>query len=225
MRRWTGAFVLGLLLGAGVSVAQGPLTPLMNLRGRTDSNGYVIATLNVYAGQDGPLTPLSNLRGRTDSNGYLMLTVSGAIPPGSLASGSPADDAVIVGDSATAQTWRALTNCTDTGGNHLNYTAATNAFSCGTSSSGSGLTVGTTTITSGTTTRILYDNAGVVGEYTITGTGTVVAMQTSPSFTTPALGTPSAGVGTNLTGIPFTTGLTGVTGKGYIPVGSAANTF
>lgn len=49
---------------------------------------------------------------------------------------------------------------------------------------GGGLTIGTTTITSGTTTRILYDNAGVVGEYTITGTGTVVAMQTSPNFLT-----------------------------------------
>lgn len=48
----------------------------------------------------------------------------------------------------------------------------------------SGLTVGTTTISSGTTTRILYDNAGVLGEYTITGSGTVVAMQTSPTFVT-----------------------------------------
>lgn len=49
---------------------------------------------------------------------------------------------------------------------------------------GSGLTVGTTTIASGTSTRILYDNAGVLGEYTITGTGTVVAMATSPTFVT-----------------------------------------
>jgi len=51
---------------------------------------------------------------------------------------------------------------------------------------GGGITIGTTTITSGTTTRILYDNAGVVGEYTLTGTGTVVAMQTSPVFVTDA---------------------------------------
>lgn len=46
------------------------------------------------------------------------------------------------------------------------------------------LTVGTTAIGSGTTTRILYDNAGVLGEYTLTGTGTVVAMQTAPTFVT-----------------------------------------
>lgn len=46
------------------------------------------------------------------------------------------------------------------------------------------LTIGTTTITSGTNTRILYNNSGVVGEYTLTGSGTVVAMATSPTFVT-----------------------------------------
>lgn len=46
----------------------------------------------------------------------------------------------------------------------------------------SGITVGTTTITGGADTRILYDNAGVLGEYTITGTGTVVAMATNPTL-------------------------------------------
>ncbi len=45
------------------------------------------------------------------------------------------------------------------------------------------LTVGTTAITSGSPTRILYDNAGVLGEYAITGNGSV-AMGTSPQFTT-----------------------------------------
>lgn len=55
---------------------------------------------------------------------------------------------------------------------------------------GGGITIGTTTITSGTTTRILYNNAGVVGEYTLTGSGTVVAMQTSPTFAT-SITTPS----------------------------------
>ena len=56
------------------------------------------------------------------------------------------------------------------------------------SAAASGLTVGTSPIASGTTTRILYDNAGVLGEYTITGSGTVVAMQTSPSFVTSVIG-------------------------------------
>lgn len=71
-----------------------------------------------------------------------------------------------------------------------------------------GITIGTTTITSGTNTRILYDNAGVVGEYTITGTGTVVAMQTSPSFTTPSLGVATA---TTINKVAFTAPATGST--------------
>ena len=65
----------------------------------------------------------------------------------------------------------------------------------------SGITVGTTTITSGTNTRILYNNSGVVSEYTISGTGNV-AMTTSPTFVTPILGTPTSG---NLANCTFPT--------------------
>lgn len=74
---------------------------------------------------------------------------------------------------------------------------------------GGSLTVGTTSIASGVTTRVLFDNAGVLGEYVISGSGNV-AMTTSPVFTTPNLGTPSAATLTNATGLPLTSGVTGV---------------
>ena len=74
---------------------------------------------------------------------------------------------------------------------------------------GAGITVGTTTITSGTNTRVLYNNAGVVGEYVISGSGNV-AMTTNPAFTTPDLGTPSAATLTNATGLPISTGVSGL---------------
>lgn len=51
------------------------------------------------------------------------------------------------------------------------------------SAAAAALTVGSTTIASGTNTRVLYDNAGVLGEYVISGTGNV-AMTDSPTFTT-----------------------------------------
>lgn len=76
---------------------------------------------------------------------------------------------------------------------------------------GASLTVGTSPIASGTDTRVLFDNAGTLGEYAISGTGSV-AMTTSPSFTTPALGTPSALVLTNATGTPSSIGLANGTG-------------
>lgn len=61
----------------------------------------------------------------------------------------------------------------------------------------SGLTVGTSTIGSGTSGRVLYDNAGVLGEATVTGTGSVV-FGTAPTITL-----------ANGTGLPLTTGVTG----------------
>jgi hypothetical protein len=72
-----------------------------------------------------------------------------------------------------------------------------------------GITINTTAISGGTSGRILYDNAGTVGELATTGTGNVV-LDTSPTLVTPALGTPTSGTLTSCTGLPLTTGVTGV---------------
>lgn len=81
-----------------------------------------------------------------------------------------------------------------------------------TAATASGIVVGTTTVTSGTNTRILFDNSGTLGEYAISGSVNV-AMTTSPVFTTPSLGAATA---TSINGNTFTTGtytLTGQAGK------------
>lgn len=74
------------------------------------------------------------------------------------------------------------------GGNDRKVTTAQIATLAG----ATGLTVGTSAIAGGADTRVLYDNAGLLGEYTITGTGTVVVMSISPALVTPTLGVAAA---------------------------------
>lgn len=52
----------------------------------------------------------------------------------------------------------------------------------------SSLVVGATAITSGTTGRVLYDNGGVLGEYTTTGNPSSVVLSDTPTLTTPNIG-------------------------------------
>ena len=82
-----------------------------------------------------------------------------------------------------------------------------NGVPVGTSSGN--ITIGTTTITSGTTGRVLRNNGGLAGEYTITGTAGSVVMSISPTLVTPILGTPTSVTLTNATGLPLSTGVTG----------------
>lgn len=75
-----------------------------------------------------------------NSNGTLPVTLSGSLGVSSGGTGitSVSNDSVLVGNNAgTGFDQPALPNCTDLTGNHLNYTAATGNFSCGTSMPGS----------------------------------------------------------------------------------------
>lgn len=83
------------------------------------------------------------------------------------------------------------------------------------------ITIGATTVGSGTSGRVLYDNSGVLGELPVTGSGNAV-LATSPTLVTPALGTPASGVLTNTTGLPISTGVSGL-GSG-IATALAVNT-
>lgn len=90
-----------------------------------------------------------------------------------------------------------LPGCASDGSHALTY--ASHALACTVvSGTAASMTVGTTTVLSGTTTKVLSDNAGVLGEYTISGSGNV-AMTTSPAFTTPSLGAATA-TGLNMSG-------------------------
>lgn len=60
-----------------------------------------------------------------------------------------------------------------------------------------------------TVTGVLQGDGTAISAASTTGSGSVV-LATSPTLVTPALGTPSALVGANITGLPLTTGVTGI---------------
>ena len=97
----------------------------------------------------------------------------------------------------------------------VNGQTCTLGSTCTVTATAATITVGTTAVAGGTTTRVLYNNAGLLGEYTVSGTGTVVAMTGSPSIDAPTI-----------TGNPTIEGVTstGATGTGNL-VFSAAPTF
>ena len=70
-----------------------------------------------------------------------------------------------------------------------------------------GLTVGTSTIASGSNAYILYNNAGVLGNYAISGSGTTVAMATGAALTTPTMQTGGFGTTPQLTAPSYAQGL------------------
>jgi hypothetical protein len=83
------------------------------------------------------------------------------------------------------------------------------------------------------TTGAIYPGAGIANStgtawgtsYTTTGSGTVVALATSPTLTTPILGTPQSGTLTSCTGLPISTGVSGL-GTGvatFLATPSSAN--
>jgi hypothetical protein len=86
----------------------------------------------------------------------------------------------------------------------------------------SNVTVGTNLTFAGGTlaadSTMVYPGAGIPNStgsawgtsYSTTGSGTVVALATSPTLVTPLLGTPTSGTLTNCTGLPISTGVSGL---------------
>ena len=81
---------------------------------------------------------------------------------------------------------------------------------------GSGLNLATGTLTAPSS--MTYPGAGIANStgsawgtsYTTSGTGTVVALATSPTLVTPILGTPQSGTLTSCSGLPISTGVSGL---------------
>lgn len=134
---------------------------------------------------------LTNSRTHTlaDVDGTFITTgnLSSITSVGTIASGTWQGAAVGVAYGGTGATTAAaarvalLPSLTGNAGKVLAVNGGATDVEWITGGSGGGLTIGTSTITSGTSGRVLYNNGGVVGELTTTGSGSVV-LATSPSF-------------------------------------------
>ena len=159
----------------------------------------------------------------------------------------------LAGSKVTAIPNSSLTNSTisgiSLGSNLANLTAGTNVtFSSGSTYNGS------TAITINASSTMVYPSAGIPNStgsawgtsYSTTGSGTVLALATSPTFVTPVLGTPTSGnfstgtftwptfnqnttgTASNVTGtVSVTNGGTGLTSltAGYIPYGNGTSAY
>ena len=188
------------------------------------------ATSNQLANADSAVQPGDNVSDLTNDSGFITsagvtfenLNTNGDVGTGAaqVAAGNhnhsgdyePADATILkdadIGSTVQAYdanlpTWPATVSATEVG--YLNGVTSSIQTQLDAKGTGDGdaLTSGTLAQFASTTSAQL---AGVISDET--GSGALV-FGTSPSLTTPALGTPSAVVLTNATGLPLSTGVTG----------------
>lgn len=136
--------------------------------------------------------PLSNL----DSNFATTITLG--------------NTAIQLGNTVTTLNNMTLANVTVSSGNLTLTNVSATLANVTTANIGTAVITGTSTLTGLTaSTALALDASKNIVSVTNTGSGNNV-LGTSPTLTTPALGTPSSAVLTNATGLPLTTGVTGI---------------
>lgn len=128
------------------------------------------------------------------TNYYAPGSTDVAFADGGTGLSSAADDTVLVSNGSAWQA-KALNDCPDTGGNHLNYIASTNTIGCGTSGTGGSV--------AGSNTQIQFNDSGAFGadaDFNWAKTTNILTLGSSAAPTTITPPTAAAAV----SGIPLT---------------------
>ena len=192
---------------------------------------YSAGTLSATGGSATPIytrTPFTATGGQTSFTvtytvGYVEVYLNGVLLNGSdytatsgtaivLATAATAGD-IIETIAYTTGAIATVTNLSGGAANQIAYQTApsTTSFITAPSSSSTYLQWNGTAFAWASVAGMTYPGAGIPNStgsawgtsYTTSGTGTVLALATSPTFVTPALGTPSSGTLTSCTGLPI----------------------
>ena len=192
--------------GSGYSITLNPSTPSFNRIVSFNSNGALVSTADT-----GTVTSTMILDATIGADDIVDAAITNAKLAGSIELATKVTGTLPIANGGTGQTTASaartslLPSMTGNGGKFLRVNAGATDYELATiSGGGDALTTNPLSQFAATTSAQL---AGVLSDET--GTGAVV-LASSPTLTTPALGTPSSVTLTNATGLPVSTGISGL---------------